>query len=99
MILGCLVSLSQAVAYRDLSGTELRAEEDLSWQLGKKAAEHGQVCCGQTQQQQLLLSMPNAFQPNLKDFQGANDLSLFLCLWQVFEIQQEENLRTKKVPL
>lgn len=27
----------------------------------------------------------------------ANDLSLFLCLWQAFEIQQEENLQSKKV--
>lgn len=24
----------------------------------------------------------------------ANDLSLFLCLWQAFEIQQEEKLQT-----
>lgn len=30
---------------------------------------------------------------------GANDLSLFLCLWQAFEIQQEESLQTKKVRL
>lgn len=39
--------LSQAVAYRELSGTELRVEEEnLSWQLHKKAAEHGRSAVG-----------------------------------------------------